>query len=209
MSIDIRGIITPSKSIDKICLCMRSLSSSEKYFLLFHHVKPPTVPPTTFSHGCNRKFNNDWLAKCPWLKYSPKLDAVFCGPCAVLLNDSRKDKGVLVNTSFSKWVKLSETLRKHAKLAYHRDYFQAADILRTSIENPGSRINVMTNQALQSRIAESKHILHQIVCAVMYLGRQGLGLRGDVVQYVLNTPPFGMQMNISLDSALIQLPQAS
>ena len=177
MSIDIGNIITPSKSVDEICLSMKN---SEKYSLLFHHVKPPSVLPTTFSHGCNRKFNNDWLTKYPWLKYSPKLDAVFCGPCAVLLDDSRKDKGVLVNKSFSKWVKLSETLSNHAKLAYHHDCLQAADILKTSIEKPASRIDVMTNQALQSRMAENKQILCQIVRAIIFLGKQGLGLRGDV-----------------------------
>ena len=154
MSIDIGNIIKPSKSNDEICLSIRSLSISEKYSLLFQHVKPPTVLPATFSHGCNRKFNNDWLTKYPWLKYSPKLDAVFCGPCAVLLDDSRKDKGVLVNKPFSKWVKMSETLGKHAKHGYHHDCLQAADILKSSIENPGSRIDVITSQALQSRMTE-------------------------------------------------------
>lgn len=140
MSIDIGNIITLSKSNDEICLSMRSLSNSEKYSLLFQHVKPPAVLPATFSHGSNRKFNNDWLTKYPWLKYSPKLDAVFCGPCAVLLDDSRKDKGVLVNKPFSKWVKMSETLSKHAKHGYHHDCLQTTDILKSSIENPGSRI---------------------------------------------------------------------
>ena len=180
MSIDIGNIIKPSKSNDEICLSIRSLSISEKYSLLFQHVKPPTVLPATFSHGCNRKFNNDWLTKYPWLKYSPKLDAVFCGPCAVLLDDSRNNKGVLVNKPFSKWVKMSETLGKHAKHGYHYDCLQAADILKSSIENPGSRIDVMTSQALQSRMTENKQILFQIVRAIIFLGKQGLGLRGDL-----------------------------
>ena len=102
ISIDIGNIIKPSKSNDEMCLSVRRLGNSEKYFLLLQHVKPPTVLPATFSHGCNRKFYNDWLTKYPWLKYSPKLDAVFCGPCAVLLDDSQKDKGVLVNKPFFK-----------------------------------------------------------------------------------------------------------
>ena len=51
---------------------------------------PPAVLPTTFSHGCNRKFNISWLIKYPWLRYSPKLDAVLCGPCALLLREVLK-----------------------------------------------------------------------------------------------------------------------
>ena len=75
MTIDIGNIIMPSKSNDEICPSMRSLSNSEKYTLLFQHVKPASVLTATFSHGCNRKFNNDWLTKYPWLEYSPKLIA--------------------------------------------------------------------------------------------------------------------------------------
>ena len=159
MSIDIGNIIKPSKSDDEICLSMRSLSNSEKYSLLFQHVKPPTVLTVTFSYGCNRKFSNDWLTKYPWLKYSPKIDAVFCGPCAVLVDNGQKDKGVLVNKPFAKLVKISEMLNKHAKHGYHHDSLQAADILKSSIEIPSSRIHVMTNQDLQSRMIENKQIV--------------------------------------------------
>ena len=75
---------------------------------------------------------------------------------------------------------MSETLGKHAKHGYHHDCLQAADILKSSIENPGSRIDVMINPALQSRMTENKQILFQIVHAIIFLGKQGLGLRGDL-----------------------------
>jgi len=99
---------------------------------------------------------------------------VFCRPCAVLLGDNRKDKDVLVNLPFSKWVKFSETLSKHAKLAYYHDFIQAANILKTSVENPSSRIYVMTDQA------ENMHIFFQIVHAITFLYKQGLPLQGDI-----------------------------
>jgi len=165
---------------------MKTLDNAEKYSLLFDHVRPPDNHPTTHSHGCNRKFNVEWLVKYSWLKYSPKLDAVFCGLCTVLLGDNRKDKGVLVNCPFSKWVKLNETLSKHAKLAYRHDSIQAADILETSVENPSSRIYVMTDQAVQLKIAENKHIFFQIVRAITFLCKQGLPLRGDILKMLLH-----------------------
>ena len=100
-------------------ICVRihvgNLSNVERFSLLFRHVDPPTTFPTTFSHGSHRRFNVGWFKKYPWLRYSLKLNAVFCGPCAVLLPDGdRKDKGVLVNRPFSNWVQFSNALTKHS-----------------------------------------------------------------------------------------------
>ncbi len=129
--------------------------------------------PSTFSFGCNRKFNVNWLEKYSWLRYSPKLDAVICGPCALLIpKDKRNDKGLLVNRPFSCWVKLSDALSNHSKHAYHREALQSADKLKTTIENPASRMDVMTSSALQSRMAENRHILRQIVHAILFLSAE-------------------------------------
>ncbi len=111
----------------------------------------------------------------------PTLDAVFCGACALLLReDKRRDKGLLVNKLFSNWVKLSETLSTHSKHSYHRDALQLADILKTTIKKPASRIDVSVSSSLQSRIAENKHIVRQITRAILFLAKQGIALRGDV-----------------------------
>ena len=77
-----------------------------------------------------------------------------------------------MNRPFSKWVKLSE-VPDHSKLTYHCDTVQSAD------ENPASKIDVQISSSLQSQMAENKHILHQIVRAVLFLGKQGLAFRGD------------------------------
>ena len=53
---------------------------------------------------------------------------------------------------------------------------QAAD----AITNPScSRIDVISDTCLQTRIAQNKHILQQIVRAVLFLWRQGLAFCGD------------------------------
>ena len=154
-----------------------SLSNAEKYSLLFEHVAPPLTLPTTFSHGCNRRFNTKWLQKYPWLRYSPKLDAVLCGAGALLMkSDVRQDKGWLVNKPFSNWVKLSDMLSNHSKFLYHLESLQDADILRDTIQTPASRIDVMCSSSLRSQMAENSHILRQIVHAVLFLSKQGLAL---------------------------------
>ncbi len=108
---DIGSIIMPTKSVSDISRDIDGLSSSSKYSLLYNHVTPPLVLPSIYSHGCNRKFNTTWLAKYPWLRYSPSLDGVFCGPCSLLiLSSKRSNKSTLVNKPFSNWVKISDTL---------------------------------------------------------------------------------------------------
>ena len=88
-----------------------------------------------------------------------------------------------MNRPFSNWVKLSEVLQNHSKLTCHRDAVQSADVLKISIENPGSRIDVQMSSSLQSQMAENKHILRQIVQAVLFLAKQGLAFRGDKERY--------------------------
>ena len=106
---------------------------------------------------------------------------MFCDPCAVLLPDGdRKDKGMLVNRPFSNWVKISNALTKHSKHLYHRDSLLSADTLKTSIENSSSRIDVMMSTTVQAQMEENKHILHQLVRAIMFLARQGFISSGTV-----------------------------
>ena len=174
---DIGNIIAVDKPVNQICRTLNSLSNFEKYSYMFNHAKPPHVLPSKFFHGCNRKFNVEWLNKYSWLKYSTVLDGVFCAPCAILLHN-RENKGALVNQSFSNWTRLGEKLNNHSSLAYHREALLLADSLKTSVENPSSRIDVMMNSVIQSHMEENKQILLQIVRAILYLGKQGLLFRG-------------------------------
>lgn len=129
---------------------------------MFHHIAPPAVFPSTFSHGCQRKFR---LEKYSWLLYSPNLDGVFCGPCSILLPSSmnRADKGFLVNRPFSNWIKISNTLANHASLQYHRHTIAMADSLKSSVNNPAARVDTMFSGAVQKTIEENKQIIRQIM----------------------------------------------
>ncbi len=167
---DIGTLLEPTKSIDDICHAVSNLSRDEKYFLLYKHIPPPTAFLSTFLYGNNHTFSNSWLERYPWLLYSPKLNAVFCGPCSILLPSSqRKDKGLLVNRPFSNWVKLNNTLNNHSMANHHRHCLQAADVLKSTIDNPARHIDVLTTSALHIRMNENKDILRQIVRAIIYL----------------------------------------
>ena len=56
---------------------------------------------------------------------------------------------------------------------------QFTDILKNSIDNPASHIDGMANSDIQMRMDENRHIIRQIVRAILFLGKQGLPFRGD------------------------------
>ena len=89
-----------------------------------------------------------WKVSLSWY-YSPTLDGVFCGACtcALLLDkDKWKDNGALVNKPFANWVKLSDVLKTHIKHLYHHDALQSAEVLKSTIENQASRLDVANGQ---------------------------------------------------------------
>ena len=53
---DIGALLVPTKSIEEICQVVGKLSNDQKYSILYHHVSPPNIYPSTYSHGTNRKF---------------------------------------------------------------------------------------------------------------------------------------------------------
>jgi len=85
-----------------------------------------------------------------------------------------------VNKPFSNWTKICASLSNHSKLKYHRDCLQIADAMKSTTEKSDMRVNVMSSNALQKKIDENRHILRQIVRAVVYLGKQGIAFRGKI-----------------------------
>ena len=178
---DFGNIFLPSCTMKDALQAVKDLSRHERYSYLYDHVSPPSILPTTLLHGKKRRFNTSWQERYPWVLYSPKLDAIICGPCSLLLTCGRReDKGWLVNKPFNNWEKLNTTLSNHSKLKYHLVSVQAADTLRSTVINPKLRIDIATNSAVQSQMTENAHILRQIVRGVIYLAKQGIAFRGDI-----------------------------
>ncbi len=86
---------------------------------------------------------------------------------------------MLVNRPFSNWIKISSILANHSSLRYHRNCLVMADTLKSSVENPSTRVDVMFSDSIQKKITENEHILRQIVRAILFLGKQGLPFRGN------------------------------
>ena len=88
------------------------------------------------------------------------------------------DKGILVNAPFRNWVKISDTLATHAKHKYHFHLMQKADTLKAAVDKPDTRVDIMVSTALQDHLATNRHILQEIVRAILFLTKQGLPLHG-------------------------------
>ena len=99
---------------------------------------------------------------------------------------SRAEKGLLVNRAFSNWIKTSSTLASHFSLHYHWHCLAMADSLMSSVNNPAARVDTMFSGAVQENIEENKHIIRQIVRAIVYLAKP---FRGDVEDVTLNRNP--------------------
>ena len=113
--------------------------------------------------------------------YSPKLDGVFCLPCALFVTD-REGKGSLVNGAFNKWTKISDTLvvkKGHATKTYHSNAVAAMDSWLFSMNHPDQTIPAHMDKELLRRIAANRHIVGRIAQAVLFCGRQCIALRED------------------------------
>ena len=85
------------------------------------------------------------------------------------------------NTKSPIWTHFSHSNQSlQAFFFYHRESLLATDVLRDTIQTPGSTIDVMCSGSLQSQMTENLRILHQVVHAVLFLCKQGLALRGDL-----------------------------
>ena len=99
-----------------------------------------------------------------------------------------------MNKPYSNWIKISNALSNHTSFCYHCDCVKDADTLKMTVEIPTLQIDVMSNTALQKHLNENKQIMRQIVCAILYLARQGLAslkvfAENDKILYEhLNTP---------------------
>ena len=173
------GNLVKSVASEELESAVDILTDSEKYGCLTRHFRPPREYkfPSTYMNKCNRSFQESWLTKYPWLVYSPTLDGGFCLPC-FLFARNRSGKGILVNTPFVHWTKVSSTLGNHATLAYHLDCVTRADSFRCAYEDPRSSIRGQFNKELVDRIVRNRQIMERIVWAILFLGKQGLAFRG-------------------------------
>lgn len=135
--LDVGDFVKTSITNEELESVIGSLTDSERYQYLTEHFRPPKgcKYPSTYMNKCNRSFQESWLTKYPWLVYSPKLDGGFCLPC-LLFTKNRSGKGVLVNSPFNRWMKVTAILGNHVTLEYHLDCLTKADAFKVPLKTP-------------------------------------------------------------------------
>jgi len=90
--------------------------------------------------------------------------------------------GVMVNYPFTQWHHKSDIIGKHVLKSSHQTAMQAAAMFLQSIEQPQTATRTTIDKATADNIEKYRHILKSVAEAVLYCGRQCIGLRGDKEQ---------------------------
>ena len=156
---DIGRYIQPEMSTQEVEDAVRALSRGKKYEILTKHFLPRAHCkfPGTYENGCLRSFRYEYFKNRPWLKYRPHLDAAFCVPCALFVND-RSNKQSLVTKPFRKWARYTSVIVEHAEKSYHRDCMTAAQAFKESVENPSDTVTCLCDKEREKCIKENRQI---------------------------------------------------
>ena len=131
--------------------------------------------------GCNRSFKQDYfIGNEAWLAYSPHLDAAFRIRCVLFVDSStRHNLQALINKPFNRWSRVTNVIKDHAGKCYHIDTITKAKAFKQTIEKPGTKISNKMDERKIQNIEANRALLSHIICAVIYLTKQGLALRGS------------------------------
>jgi len=124
------------------------------------------------------------LQRWDWLAYSPSEDGVFCKFCCLFAGTGggkgSQDLGQFVKSAFSNWNKASQSFNHHEKHEYHKRCQDAADFFRGVMQNKEQPIDLQVDTAAARQIEDNRARLRPIISTILFCGRQGLALRGDV-----------------------------
>ena len=110
------------------------------------------------------------------MHYRIDSDSVICHTCAVaneqkLLHLDTKREDIFITNGFVNWKKAKEKFRTHSTNGTH---CHASELL----SNP-THIDELMSDAIAAEKKENTRCLMKILQNVVFLGRQGLALRGD------------------------------
>ncbi|KAK3916669.1 52 kDa repressor of the inhibitor of the protein kinase, partial [Frankliniella fusca] len=119
-----------------------------------------------------------------WLTFSDMDQGLYCKYCVFFGPSEKKGKvlvGNLVKTPLKKFAKLtgvSGDLQDHAKLKYHLDAVDAGKTFLLSVKYPNKNIHKQLDSQHSKEIAANRERLMCSLDNILFLGRQGLALRG-------------------------------
>ena len=155
-----------------------TLSAPEKLDIIDNHFVPGEnfVFPKTEMNKCKRSFRHQWLTTYPWLVYSKEVDGGFCLPCVLFA--TKENLGVLVNTPFRRWTKVSDICGQHQQKNYHSDAQLKYDKFVTNQRQPEKNIESQISVQRQEVITQNREVIKSVSKCVEVCGKMGLALRG-------------------------------
>ena len=86
---------------------------------------------------------------------------------------------MLVNKPFRDWKNAIERFTSHGNAEYHTQSMILGEHFTSNIEHPENSIDVQFKPIKAENIRNNRIILASIINAILYCGRQCIGLRGD------------------------------
>ena len=150
-------------------------------------------PKRTFGQRL-RSFQEHWYTKFVWLEYSPGIDAAFCFPCrltvSVGLDKHGKPDQAFISRGFKNWKSALSDFRDHETSLSHRSSMGVWQSLK-QLDVKGSSVAQQMSSGYQAQILLNRSNVKKIFEAILFLGRQGLPLRGhDETDQSLNRGNF-------------------
>ena len=186
----ITGVIDPAK------LVLLKLSTPEKEYIIKNGPNQPDKSVLTsisnkrqpHSRHCSPQvFYHADGSKRQWVSYSPSKDALFCVPC-ILFSDAvlrgqhlRPNQGIaFTQVGFRSWKKQHSSVLQHEACTAHRNSIvaQATFLQQRTIEHSLNQQAEVELTRRKAEVVSNRTILKRIVDAIMFLGQQGLPMRG-------------------------------
>ena len=130
-----------------------------------------------------RSFQSSWFKKWPWLHYDQAKDLAFCFTCikASKLGNQRvcasRGEETFVSHGFSNWKdacgEKSGGFIVHERSHYHK---YSVELLKKGDKRPD--ITEMLSSSLEKERRERRAYLRKVLQNIIFLGRQGLAMRG-------------------------------
>ena len=132
-----------------------------------------------------RTFQQRWFVEHKWLRWVPGLRGAFCGTCVIFEDHVARQGGrqpqphtQLVRVPLTRFKKAKEKLMKHEKTQTHQACAERAAAFLHNWRNPDSAIDRVLDDQRKSIAAANRKKLGSVVETLLFLGRNGLPLRG-------------------------------
>jgi len=121
---------------------------------------------------------HEWIDTFPWLIYDDPSSRAFCKICQQakerrLVDNVKVVKTTFITDGYNDWKHALERFKGHEQSDCHR-----SAVMKLCYMASGQNIASGLSQAKSAEMATARSALHRIVTTIMFLGEQGLAIRG-------------------------------